>query len=271
LTGIFRITDMAQKTEKRAKEILQLLLHQGKTSVEQLAEHFQTSATSVRRDLARLEQQRLVHRTRGGAMLAGQVYEPFRFDATFTEREKRFQREKHLIAAKAATLIVDGDTIGLTAGTTTTQVARALRGRKTVRVLTNAVNIGLELSSAEDPKTTLTGGCMMWPGAFSLTGPTALETIEGFVLDRILLGVTGIDIEHGATMIELEEAAVSRAMVRQAREVVVVADSSKVGMTGRAVICGIQKINLLVTDSGIPEDAKEELKRHGVRLLIVDV
>lgn len=261
---------MAQKTEKRAKEILHLLLHQGKTSVEQLAEHFQTSSTSVRRDLARLERQGLVHRTRGGAMLARQTYEPFRFDATFTEREKRFQREKQLIATKAATLIADGETVGLTAGTTTTQVARALRGRKGLRVLTNAVNIGLELSASEGPETTLTGGCMMWPGAFSLTGPTALEAIDGFVLDRILLGVTGIDIKHGATMIEIEEAAVSRAMVRQAREVVVVADSSKVGMTSRAIICGIQKINALVTDSGIPEDARTELEGHGVRVLIAD-
>ncbi len=262
---------MAQKTEKRAKEILYLLLHQGKTSVEQLAEHFQTSSTSVRRDLARLERQSLVHRTRGGAMLAGQTYEPFRFDATFTEREKRFQREKHLIGTKAATLVGDSETIGLTAGTTTTQVARALRGRKGLRVLTNAVNIGLELSASEGPQTTLTGGCMIWPGAFSLTGPTALEAIEGFVLDRVLLGVTGIDVEHGATMIEVEEAAVSRVMVRRAREVIVVADSSKVGMTSRAVICGIQKIHMLITDSGISLDTKAEFERHGVRILTVDI
>jgi DeoR family transcriptional regulator of aga operon len=262
---------MAQKTEKRAKEILYLLLHQGKTSVEQLAEHFQTSLTSVRRDLARLEQQSLVHRTHGGAMLAGQTYEPFRFDATFTERQERFQREKQLIGMKAASLIGDEETIGLTAGTTTTQVARALRGRKGLRILTNAVNIGLELSASEGPQTTLTGGCMMWPGAFSLSGSTALETIEGFVLDRIVLGVTGIDVTHGATMIEIEEAAVSRAMVRQAREVVVVADSSKIGMTSRAVICTVQKIHALITDRGIPAGSKVELERHGVRVLVVDL
>lgn len=261
---------MAQKTEKRAKEILHLLLHRGKTSVEQLADHFHTSSTSVRRDLARLERQGLVHRTHGGAMLARQTYEPFRFDATFSEREKRFQHEKQLIATAAATLVGEGEIIGLTAGTTTTQVARALRGRKGIRVVTNAVNIGLELGASEGPETTLTGGCMIWPGAFSLTGPIALETIEGFVLDRVLLGVTGIDAMHGATMIELEEAAVSRAMVRHAREVVVVADSSKVGMTSRAVICGIQRINVLITDAGIPEEARTELEHKGVRILIVD-
>jgi DeoR family transcriptional regulator of aga operon len=182
-----------------------------------------------------------------------------------------FQREKQLIGTTAAALIGDGETIGLTAGTTITQVARALRGRKGLRVLTNAVNIGLELNASEGPQTTLTGGCMIWPGAFSLTGPTALEAIAGFVLDRVLLGVTGIDVEYGATMIEIEEAAVSRAMVRQAREVIVVADSSKVGMTSRAVICGIQKINVLITDSGIPRDARTTLERHGVRILIVDI
>ena len=110
---------------------------------------------------------------------------------------------------------------------------------------------------------------MVWPGAFSLTGPTALEAIEGFILDRIFLGVTGIDIVHGATMIEVEEAAVSRVMVRQAREVVVVADSSKVGMTSRAVICGIQKINVLITDNGVSGDIRTELERNGVRVLIV--
>lgn len=260
---------MAQKTEKRAKDILHLLLHQGKTSVEQLAEHFQTSPTSVRRDLARLERESLVHRTHGGAMLAGQTYEPFRFDATFKEREERFQREKRLIGVKAANLVREGETIGLTAGTTTTQVARALRGRNGVRVLTNAVNIALELNASEGPQSILTGGCMNWPGAFSLTGPTALEAIEGFVLDRVVLGVTGIDVEHGATMIEIEEAAVSRGMVRQAREVIVVADSSKVGMTSRAVICGIQRVNVLITDHGLAVDARTELERRGVKILIV--
>ena len=260
---------MAYKTEKRAKEILHLLLQQGKTPVERLAEHFQTSYASVRRDLARLEQEGLVHRTHGGAMLASQTYEPFRFDASFKEREGRFEREKEAIAAKAAALVEDGEVIGLTAGTTTTQVARALRGRDRLRVLTNAVNVGLELGTSPGVECTLTGGSLTFPGAFSLIGPAALEVIQRFVLDRVILGVTGIDPRYGATMIQHEEAAVSRVMVQQARTVVVVADSSKIGRSSHAVICGIQRVDVLVTDHGITDQARKDFERQGTHLIAV--
>ena len=131
------------KTEKRAKDILRLLLQQGKTSVEDLTASFATSAASIRRDLVRLEEQGLVHRTHRGAMIAGQVYEPFRFDASFKEREERFPKEKQKIATLAAGLVGQNETIGLTAGTTTTQLARCLRLRTDLRIVTNAVNIGM--------------------------------------------------------------------------------------------------------------------------------
>ena len=97
---------MSSKTDQRAKEILRLLLKHGKTSVEELTELFSTSPASVRRDLVRLEERGLVHRTHGGALLAGQaVYEPFRFDASFPVREERFTQEKHRIATAAVRLI----------------------------------------------------------------------------------------------------------------------------------------------------------------------
>lgn len=259
---------MAQKTERRAKEVLQLLLQQGKISVEQLAEHFQTSVSSIRRDLTRLEQDGLVHRTYGGVMLARQTYEPFRFDASFAEREVRFQREKAAIATAAAALVKDGDVVGVTAGTTTTQVARALNGRNDVHILTNAINIGLEFGNAANSKCTLTGGCMVSPGALSLSGPVALEVIQSFVLDRVFVGVTGVHPTFGATLFQQEEAAVFRAMVRQAREVVVVADSSKIGRTGHAIICGTEQIHSLITDPGISDEARGAFEHEGVQLIV---
>ena len=248
---------MSSKTEKRAKEILRLLLNHGKATVEELTEEFRTSPASIRRDLVRLEERGLVHRTHGGAMLAGQIYEPFRFDASFQVREERFTQEKQRIAAAAAELVGQNETVGFTAGTTTTLVARCLRLRSGLHVITNAVNIGIELTSSEGLDTTLIGGCMRWPGAFSLVGPTALESLNTVVMDRLFLGVTGIDARYGATVIESDEAAVFRAMSRRAKEVIVVADSSKVGMVSPAVVCAPASIDILITDDGIAEEADD--------------
>jgi DeoR family transcriptional regulator of aga operon len=90
-----------------------------------------------------------------------------------------------------------------------------------------------------------------------------------FVLDRLFLSVTGVDAERGATMIEPEEAALSRVMVRQAREVVVVADSSKVGMVSPAVICSLREVDLLITDDGITEEAVSAFEACGVKVMAV--
>lgn len=263
-------TSLVSKTDKRAKEILRLLLHNGKTSVDELTVLLKTSPASVRRDLVRLEERGLVHRTHGGAMLAGQaVYEPFRFDAAYGIREERFAKEKQRIAQAAAELVQENETIGFTAGTTTTQVARCLRPRSNLHVITNAVNIGMELSSSAGLDTTLTGGRMRWEGAFSLTGPTAIESLNVVVMDRVFVGVCGVDPERGATIIEADEAAVFRAMARQAKQVVVVADSSKVGMISPIIICPATQIDLLITDDGIPEDSVIAFTKAGVRVLSV--
>jgi DeoR family transcriptional regulator, aga operon transcriptional repressor len=260
---------MSSKTDKRAKEILRLLLSHGKTSVEELTSLFGTSPASVRRDLVRLEEQGLVHRTHGGALLAGQIYEPFRFDSSFHVREGRFAAEKKRIAKAAAELIVDSETVGFTAGTTTTEVARQLGMRTGLHIITNAVNIGLELNSNKGPETTLTGGCIRWPGAFSLVGPAAIESLNAVVMDKVFIGVCGVDPEHGATIIEAEEAAVFRAMSRRAKQVFIVADSSKVGMTSPSVICTAGDIDILITDDGVSDDAVNAFRRSDVRVLIV--
>jgi DeoR family transcriptional regulator, aga operon transcriptional repressor len=261
---------MSSKTDKRAKEILRLLLHHGKASVDDLTTELTASPASIRRDLARLEEQGLVYRTHGGARLADKaVYEPFRFDASFQVREERFAAEKQRIAHAAAALVKERETIGLAAGTTTTLIARQLRHRSGIHIITNAVNIGMELSSITALETTLTGGSMRWAGAYSLIGPAAIETLNLYVLDRLFLGVTGMDPERGATMIEPDEAAVLRVMVRQAREVIVVADSSKVGMVSPAIVCSPRDIDLLITDDGISDEASRAFAANDIQLLAV--
>ena len=259
---------MSSKTETRAKEILRLLLGHGKTSVEDLTTLLSTSPASIRRDLARLEDKGLVHRTHGGVMLAEQQHEPFRINASFEIRQRRFTQEKRRIAIAAAERVHENETIGITAGTTTTQVAQLLRLRSGLHIVTNAVNIALGLNSANGPATTLTGGVMRWPGSGSLTGPAAIEALRLVVLDKVFLSVCGIDPRHGATVIEADEAAVFRAMRLQARQVIVVADSSKIGMVSPAVVSPVAEIDMLITDGGISQEAVRAFERCDVEVVI---
>jgi DeoR/GlpR family transcriptional regulator of sugar metabolism len=145
--------------------------------------------------------------------------------------------------------------VGFTAGTTTTEAARCIRHRTGIHVITNAMNIGMELNHQVALDVTLTGGNMHWAGAFSLTGPTAMEMLGGVFLDKAFVGACGVEVLRGATTIEPDEAAMFRAMVRQAKQVIVLADSSKIAMTSPALICQVSDIDILMTDSGITPDA----------------
>lgn len=261
---------MSVKTELREKKILHAVLHKGKTSVEDLAALTGASTASVRRDLTRLEERGLVHRTHGGVRVAGQtLYQPFRFDSTFHEREGRFAEEKRRIALAAADLIAERETIAFTAGTTTTQVARCIRHRVGLHVITNAVNIGMELSSQPGLNVTLVGGNLRWAGAFSLTGPMTIEALSSFFMDKAFIGACGVDPEKGVTTIEPEEASVFRAIVRQSKEVILVVDSSKIGMVSPALICPLQGIRKIVTNQGIASADLKRLRAKGVEVLVV--
>ena len=110
---------------------------------------------------------------------------------------------------------------------------------------------------------------MRWAGAFSLTGPPAMETLNGFFFDKVFIGACGVDVQRGATTIEPDEAAVFRAMVRQAKQVIVVADSSKIAMISPALICPVAEIDILITDSGIAPDALASFKTGGIQVIAV--
>lgn len=247
-----------------------MLLRHGTTSVDELVSLTGASAASVRRDLTRLEERGLVSRTHGGAKIAGQLqYEAFRFDSSFHDRESRFVEEKRRIGMAAAELIREHETVGLTAGTTTTQVARCIRHRSGINIVTNAVNIGMELSNQPGIHVTLTGGALRWAGAFSLTGPLAMDGLNGFFMDKAFVGACGIDPERGATTIEADEAAIFRTIVRQSKKVILVADSSKVGMVSPALICPLNRIDTIITDSGVDADSLAAFRATGVEVIVV--
>jgi DeoR family transcriptional regulator, aga operon transcriptional repressor len=259
---------MSNKIDVRADRIMRALLRAGDISVQQLVDETGTSAPSIRRDLARLEKRGLVLRTHGGATLVEPLlYEPFRHDTSFQARELRFADEKRRIGLAASELILEQETIGLTAGTTTTQIGRSLRHRRGISVMTNALNIGMELSNQPAIKTTLTGGMLAWAWTFALAGQPALNCLKDVYLDKAFIGVTGFDLERGATTLEPEEATVSQTMIRQARQVIVVADSSKIGHVSPALICPISTVNVLVTDTGISRAVYKALTAKGITVI----
>ncbi len=258
------------RSDKRANEILRELRHKGSISLPELVKGLHTSPASVRRDLAKLEKKGLVRRTPGGAILVEPLlYEPFRYDSLFQNREQHRTAEKRRIGIAAAELIEENETVGFTAGTTTTHVARSLRNRHNIRVITNAVNIAMELSNCAGLRTFVTGGFVQWAGSFSLVGHAAVNFLSDIYMDKVFVSVCGIDAARGVTVIESEEALTFRAMIRQAKKVIVVADSSKLGAVTPALVCPISDIQTVITDTGASDKAVALFTERGVQVMRV--
>jgi DeoR family transcriptional regulator of aga operon len=252
----------------RSERILKFLLRTGTASIEEIFAEVGSSAPSIRRDLARLDSRGLIRRTHGGATLVEPLlYEPFRYDRSFQAREQRYASEKRRIGLAAAELVQRHETIGLTAGTTATHIGRSLRHREHIQVVTNAINIGMELCNQPGIRTYLTGGSVPWAWSFSLTGNAALNFLNDVYMDKVFLSVIGIDVERGATTLEADEALVFRKMLKQAKQVIVVADSSKLGKVSPAFICPLSDIHMLITDTGATDQAIEPFRQLGIEVI----
>ena len=239
----------------RSEKILQELLHDGEVSVDALAQRLNVSAATIRRDLGELERQGLLRRSHGGAVpVAPMLYEPFRHVSSFHEQEQKCAAEKRRIGLMAASLIADGEIIAIGAGTTTTQVARSIRHRKGMTVLTNAVNIAMELSHLAEIKVAMTGGFLSgdW---FALVGDVAQRNAAEIFVDKVFIGVDGIHPERGLTTNYPDQAAIHRAMMRQARQRIVVADHRKVGVVGTSLIAQPGDFDILITDKLTGDEA----------------
>jgi DeoR family transcriptional regulator of aga operon len=254
----------------RAEKVMKFLLKAGTASIEEILAEAGSSAPSIRRDLVFLENRGLIRRTHGGATLVEPLlYEPFRYNRFFQAREQRFANEKRRIGLAAAELVQENETIGLTAGTTATLVGRSLRHRNHLKIVTNAINIGMELCNQPGIRTSLTGGDVSWEWSFSLTGNSALSFLSDVYMDRVFLSVVGLDVERGATTLETDEALVFRKMLKQSRQVIVVADSSKLGKVGPAFICPMSEVHMLITDVGASDQAIAGLLSRGIQVIRV--
>jgi DeoR family transcriptional regulator of aga operon len=252
----------------RAETILQELLRTGEVSVNSLAIRLRVTSTTIRRDLTRLERRGLLLRSHGGALpVEPALYEPFRHVSSFSEQERNRETEKRRIGLAAAKLVLDGETLAFGAGTTTTQVARSIRHRKGITVMTNAVNIAMELSHREDIKVFLTGGEVS--GAwFALVGPAAQQQASEMFVDKVFIGVDGIHAANGLTTNYPDQAAIHRMLMRQARQRIVVADHSKIGVVATAVIWPARDIDILITDHKASTKAIAQFTEEGIKVVL---
>src|SRR5437762_2056441 len=197
---------VAVRQAERLSTILERLSVGGSVGVADIASDLDVSAATVRRDLHLLESQRLLARTHGGAVAQGVLYElPLRYKGA------RHQEEKLRIAREAASRVSDGEAIGLTGGTTTTEVARVLVERQRLTVVTNALNIASELAVRPNLKLVVTGGVAR-AESYELVGPIAEASLDGINLDVVFLGADGISAEAGLTTHHEVEAHTNRAL-----------------------------------------------------------
>jgi DeoR family transcriptional regulator of aga operon len=246
----------------RLQSIADVIDHNGAVGVNDLAELLGVSTATIRRDLAHLADQGVITRSHGGAMRAD-----IGLEVPISYRRGTAVAQKRRIAAAAAALIEERAIVGITGGTTTMEVARALTPVRRLTVVTNALNVGIELARYRNIRLVLTGGVCR-TASFELSGPIAEETLAGYHLDVAFVGVDGIDADAGCTTHDDAEARANLALVKRARRTVVVADGSKIGRVAFASICPLDLVDQLITDNEADPRAVSLLEAAGLRVVL---
>ena len=255
---------------QRWNALLDLLPGDGQLTVADAAQALGVSEATIRRDLDQLARQQLVTRTRGGAT-AGHVS----YDLPLRYKTARHAPEKQRIGRAAAALVAPGAAVALNGGTTTSEVARALATRPdlqdgagvpTITVVTNAMNIANELAVRQHIKIVVTGGVTRGQ-SYELIGPLASLVLAELTLDWAILGVDALDPRTGATAHHEGEASINHLMAARAEQVMVVADSSKLGQRAFARVCASDEINVVVTDRDARPDLLAAFTERGIRVV----
>ena len=250
--------------DERRQHILSVVENKGRVLVAELSRNLGISQSTIRKDLELLQSKDLVHRTHGGAF---RVQSGALFDPSPQEKQKQHSQEKQRIAVAAADMVQEGQCILLDSGTTTTAIAQALKRFSQLTVITNAVNIGIEMAST-DLEVILIGGSLR-KNSFSLVGPLAEDVLDEINADILFLGVDGFDPEIGLTTPNLLESRVNRAMIKAARRVVAVCDTTTFGRRSLSRIVPPSAIHCVITDRNVHPSIQEALRSHNVETILV--
>lgn len=260
---------MVLTSDKRRSSILDEIANNRMVKVNDLSERFGVSEVIIRRDLERLEKFGLLKRIHGGAVaLPHDVALPFGTPAHSATHEE----EKERIGREAAAMIGDGDRIILDSGSTVLQVARHISGYLLtwgkLTIITASLPVVQAVGGWNGIHLILLGGLYL-PQSKVVAGPQAQENLEGLHVDKLFLGADGVTFSNGVTTSNVLEAEVERKMVEVANEVILVADSSKIGVKGLISIVPLNRIHKMVTDRGAPAQFVEQMRAQGTEMVIV--
>jgi DeoR/GlpR family transcriptional regulator of sugar metabolism len=249
--------------EARRARILAWLQEEGSARVRTLAEAFEVSEVTMRQDLEKLEADGHIVREHGGAFLKS---------VTQQVRSMALQHldnmdAKRRIGRAAAALASDGETVILDSGSTTTEVAAQLIGKRDMTVITNALNIALMLGAEPGFEVHMTGGHFKAP-TLSLSGERSADYFRGLFVQKLFLATAAIDLEAGLTYPAMSDIAVKRAMIGAAQTVILVADSSKIGQRSFTSLGGLELVRTLVTDDAIRDEDRAAIEGIGVEVIV---
>jgi len=250
--------------EERRTRILEILEKERGVKVSDLVRVFNVTGATIRRDLETLEKEGLLKRTHGGAVLP----QSFSFEPLYATKKRQNLKEKMAIGEKAAEFINDGETIFIETGSTTLQIAKNIKNRHDLRVLTNSIDVARELLNARGVEVILTGGNFK-KETLALIGPLAERVLREFRVDKAFLGISGIIPGKGMSTASIVEAQIKKLIIEMGREVIGVADHSKFGKECFAFVAPTKVLSKIVVDDKVPMKYIEDLRNEGVEVIIV--
>jgi DeoR family transcriptional regulator of aga operon len=252
--------------EERRRRILDLIHTRERLTVDELVRQFGVSAVTVRGDLDALATSGEIVRSHGGAIKVRDAFP----DLPLNVKETLHHAEKVRIGYAAAQLIREDEIVILDSGTTTAEIARQVKflKLKSLTVVTNALNVGLELANLPHVRIVMVGGLLRHTSS-STVGPHAEQTLRGLNADRLFLGVDALDPDIGVSTPDLLEAQVNRLMIKVSREVTAVADSSKFLRRSLSIIAEMSAIHRVITDDNADPRIVEQFRARNIEVLLV--
>ncbi|WP_075981226.1 DeoR/GlpR family DNA-binding transcription regulator [Bacillus massilinigeriensis] len=251
--------------EERHKQILEQLEENNTVRISELSESLGVTKQTVRRDLSELEKAGFIKKVHGGAILNRTNIEP-----SYSKRESTSVIEKELIAEKAAEFVEDGDAIFLDIGTTTLILAKKLKSRKNLTVITNSLLVALEFAHSPEIKVILSGGELRGE-ELSLSGPISTKSMNDIFIDKAFIGVGGLAIESGYTDYHLGEAEFRRIMIKHSKRSFALADYSKMNIIAIYKTAELEEVDVLITDKNSPANLVSHLIKNGVEVITLDL